>query len=38
MEVVEKETKPPKRYTDATLLSAMKNAGRDIEDEALARP
>ena len=36
MEVVEKETKPPKRYTDATLLSAMKNAGRDIEDEALA--
>ncbi len=36
MEVVEKETQPPKRYTDATLLSAMKNAGRDIEDEALA--
>jgi DNA topoisomerase III len=36
MEVVEKETKPPRRYSDATLLTAMKNAGRQIEDEALA--
>ena len=36
MEVVEKETKPPRRYSDATLLGAMKNAGRQIEDEALA--
>ncbi len=36
MEVVEKETKPPRRHTDATLLAAMKNAGRDIDDDALA--
>ncbi|MGQ4807213.1 DNA topoisomerase 3 [Candidatus Entotheonellaceae bacterium PAL068K] len=36
LEVVEKETQPPRRYTDATLLAAMKNAGRDIEDDTLA--
>ena len=36
LEVVEKETQPPKPYTDATLLAAMKNAGRDIEDDTLA--
>jgi DNA topoisomerase-3 len=36
LEVVEKETQPPKPYTDATLLAAMKNAGRDLDDEALA--
>ena len=36
MELVEKETQPPKPYNDATLLAAMKNAGRDIEDDALA--
>ena len=30
-----KKTQPPKPYTDATLLSAMENAGRAIEDEAL---
>jgi DNA topoisomerase-3 len=36
LEVVEKETQPPRRYTDATLLSVMKHAGRDIEDDALA--
>ena len=34
--MVERETKPPKRYTDATLLSAMKNAGRQIDDDDLA--
>ena len=33
VEVVEKKSAPPKRYTDATLLAAMKNAGRAIEDE-----
>ena len=33
VEVVEKKTAPPKRYTDATLLAAMKNAGRTVEDE-----
>ncbi len=36
LEVVEKETQPPRPYTDAALLAAMKNAGRDIEDDALA--
>lgn len=36
LDVVEKETQPPKPYTDATLLAAMKNAGRDLDDDALA--
>ena len=36
MDLVEKETQPPKPNTDATLLAAMKNAGREIEDDALA--
>lgn len=36
LEVVEKETQPPKHYTDATILAAMKNAGCDIDDDALA--
>ena len=35
LEVVKKETKPPARYTEATLLSAMETAGKSIEDEAL---
>ncbi|MCL2049491.1 MAG: DNA topoisomerase III [Defluviitaleaceae bacterium] len=34
-EVLEKKTQPPKPYTEATLLSAMENAGRLIDDEAL---
>jgi len=28
-------TKPPRRYTEATLLSAMEMAGREVEDEVL---
>lgn len=36
LEVVEKETQPPRPHTDATLLAAMRNAGRDLEDDALA--
>jgi DNA topoisomerase-3 len=36
LEVQEKETQPPRHYDDATLLAAMKNAGREIEDDALA--
>ena len=36
MDVVEKETQPPRPYNDATLLAAMKNAGREIEDDELA--
>lgn len=34
-EVREGKTAAPKPYTDATLLSAMENAGRDIEDAEL---
>jgi DNA topoisomerase III len=30
-----KQTKPPPRHTEATLLGAMEYAGRDIEDEEL---
>ena len=33
--VHDKKTTPPKPYTEATLLSAMENAGRFVEDEAL---
>lgn len=36
LEVQEKETQPPRPYDDATLLAAMKNAGRVIDDQALA--
>lgn len=35
VESLEKETKPPKRYTEATLLSAMEYAGKEVTDEAL---
>jgi len=31
--VLEKKTKPPVLYTEAGLLSAMENAGKDIENE-----
>ena len=34
-EVLAKKTQPPRQYTEATLLSAMENAGRFVEDEAL---
>jgi DNA topoisomerase-3 len=30
-----KETQPPRRYTDASLLAAMETAGKDIEEAAL---
>ncbi|HVJ48830.1 DNA topoisomerase 3 [Desulfitobacterium sp.] len=33
--VKEKETKPPKRYTQGDLLKAMENAGKRVEDELL---
>ncbi|WP_462321911.1 type IA DNA topoisomerase [Halochromatium sp.] len=36
LELAERETQPPKRFEDATLLNAMKYAGREIEDKALA--
>lgn len=34
-EILKKQTTPPKPFTEATLLSAMENAGRYIEDETL---
>ncbi len=34
-DVREEQTKPPKEYTDATILQDMEHAGRKIEDEAL---
>ena len=36
-EVKEKETEPPKRYTDKTMLAAMIAAGKDLEDEELKK-
>ena len=35
IEVEAKETKPPARFTESTLLSAMEGAGKLIDDEAL---
>ncbi|SEH12606.1 type IA DNA topoisomerase [Thermoleophilum album] len=35
VDVLEKETQPPRRYTDASLLAAMETAGREIEDPEL---
>lgn len=32
-QVLDKQTQPPKKYTEATLLSVMENAGRQMEDE-----
>lgn len=32
---LEKETKPPKQYTEATLLRAMESAGKHVEDDEL---
>lgn len=33
----EKDTEPPKRYTDKTLLAAMISAGKDLADEELKK-
>jgi DNA topoisomerase-3 len=35
IDVAENETKPPARFTEATLLSAMEGAGKLVEDEEL---
>ncbi len=35
--VLEKKTQPPKPYTENTLLGAMENAGRFVQDEELRR-
>lgn len=34
-EALKKETKPPKSFTEGTLLRAMESAGKQIEDESL---
>ncbi len=34
-EVIEKQTTPPRYYTEATLLRAMETAGKMVEDESL---
>lgn len=36
-EVKEGKTEPPKRYDDATLVAAMKSAGKDLADEELRK-
>ncbi len=35
IELLKKQTSPPKPFTEGTLLSAMENAGRFVEDEEL---
>ncbi|HLM26971.1 MAG TPA: DNA topoisomerase 3 [Thermoleophilaceae bacterium] len=35
VESLRKETQPPRRYTEASLLAAMEGAGRDIEEDEL---
>ncbi len=36
-EILHKKTQPPKPYTEATLLTAMENAGRFVESEEYAK-
>ena len=35
IELLEKETRPPARYNDSTLLSAMETAGKRVDDDEL---
>jgi DNA topoisomerase-3 len=35
VESLEKETKPPRRYSDASLLGAMETAGKLVDDDAM---
>ena len=35
IEALRKETQPPRRFTDASLLAAMETAGKDVEDPEL---
>jgi DNA topoisomerase-3 len=35
IESIQKETKPPRRYSDASLLAAMETAGKLVDDEEL---
>ncbi len=36
VQAIEKTTRPPRRHTDATLLTAMETAGRSLDDEELS--
>jgi len=36
VDLLEKKTKPPKQFTEASLLGAMETAGKQVEDEDLA--
>jgi DNA topoisomerase-3 len=36
VETIEKKTRPPKRFTEATLLTAMETAGRTLDDKELS--
>ena len=36
-EILTKETKPPKRYTPSTILTAMETAGKTLDDEELEK-
>ena len=37
VEALERETKPPRRYSDASLLGAMETAGKLVDDDERAR-
>lgn len=37
IEIREDTTKPPSQHTDASLLSSMENAGKELDDETIAR-
>ncbi|MBV8552620.1 MAG: DNA topoisomerase 3 [Acidobacteriaceae bacterium] len=37
IKAVKKKTRPPKRFTEATLLTAMETAGKSLEEEELSR-
>jgi DNA topoisomerase III len=36
VEILKKKTRPPKRFTDATLLTAMETAGRTLDEKELS--
>ncbi|MEO6326488.1 MAG: DNA topoisomerase 3, partial [Thermoanaerobaculia bacterium] len=36
VEAIERKTRPPKRFTDATLLTAMETAGKTLDEKELA--
>jgi DNA topoisomerase-3 len=36
IETIQKQTKPPNRFTDATLLTAMETAGKTLDDKELS--